>query len=70
MHVPALDPVTATAKTSRSRERGAEVSVGPASDWIDPEGGDWIAAIYREPAAGSPPPNGEQPACEVDHWFG
>jgi hypothetical protein len=70
MDVPALDRVSTPAKASRGRERGAEVSADPASDWIDPEGGDWIAAIYREPAAGSPPPNGEQPACEVDHWFG
>lgn len=70
MNAPLLEPVASPPKASSGRGPGLEVSVGPASDWIDPEGGDWFAAIYRELASDSPPPNGERPACEVDHWFG
>jgi hypothetical protein len=52
--------------------RSAPRALGPQSDWIDPEGDDWLAAIYRELTRG-----GIEPAAlasgivpEPEHWFG
>ena len=54
-------------------------AAGPVSEWIDPEGDDWFADIYREltdgpvacvaAAAGSAVLAGRL-RPEVEHWFG
>jgi hypothetical protein len=46
-------------------------TVGRASDWIDPEGNDWLAAIYRELTSGLEP-GASIPGSTPDpeHWFG
>jgi len=41
MNAPLLEPVASAPKASSGRGPGLEVTAVPASDWIDPEGGDW-----------------------------
>jgi hypothetical protein len=45
----------------------------PASEWIDPEGDDWLASIYRFLTEETPRVEiaGRVAASpEVEHWFG
>jgi hypothetical protein len=44
-------------------------SVGRASEWIDPEGDDWLAEIYREAHEPAGLALMDQ-APEFVHWFG
>jgi hypothetical protein len=44
---------------------------GLPSDWIDPEGDDWLSAIYRELTQDPRrAPEPAQPTAELEHWFG
>jgi Sec-independent protein translocase protein TatA len=47
------------------------VPVAPPAEWIDPEGDDWFATIYREltQEPNSPVPSSEH-SPELEHWFG
>jgi hypothetical protein len=60
----------ATAQTRPLLDPAPE-SVGRTSDWIDPEGDDWLAAIYRELTSGLEPV-ASTPGFSPDpeHWFG
>jgi hypothetical protein len=70
MNVAVLKAKTRTAQTRPAQDPAPE-SVGRASDWIDPEGDDWLAAIYRELTTGVEPgvsSPGSTP--DPEHWFG
>jgi hypothetical protein len=46
-------------------------SIGRTTEWIDPEGDDWLAAIYQELTRGGESGTSVQgPAPELEHWFG
>ncbi|MGA2514595.1 MAG: hypothetical protein ABSG37_13415 [Candidatus Limnocylindrales bacterium] len=45
-------------------------SGGQHSDWIAPEGDDWLSSIYRELTAESAPTTPDGPGYELGHWFG
>ena len=45
------------------------------SEWVDPEGDDWLASLYRFLTEDEPPSGGEAGGAslslpELDHWFG
>jgi hypothetical protein len=69
MNVALLDP---TPSSCRTREVSIDPGFAGAAEWIDPEGDDWFAAIYRELTAEAGPieaaPSSRQP--ELEHWFG
>lgn len=69
MNVTVLEPVASLAQMSGIREGELDV-IGQVSEWIDPEGDDWLAAIYQELEQQSASATGDRPAPEVDHWFG
>ena len=69
MNVAVLEPAASLPQEPVPTERGL-VAIGPVSDWIDPEGDDWLAAIYRELSQESVSALGLRPATELDHWFG
>ena len=69
MNVAVLEPAASLPQEPVPTERGF-VAIGPVSDWIDPEGDDWFAAIYRELSQESVSALGLRPATELDHWFG
>jgi len=61
-----IRPTRAAAELAHAPE-----PVGHTTEWIDPEGDDWFAAIYEElirgtEAAASP----KFTAPEPEHWFG
>ena len=41
-----------------------------ASEWVDPEGDDWFAQIYRELATDLEPASARRPPADLVHWFG
>jgi hypothetical protein len=46
-------------------------TIGHVTEWIDPEGDDWFAEIFRELAIEIPvPATGVQAQVESMHWFG
>ena len=69
MNVAVLEPAASLPQEPGPTERGF-AGIGVGSDWIDPEGDDWFAAIYRELAQESVSALGRPPATELDHWFG
>jgi hypothetical protein len=69
MNVAVLEPVASPIQASAVRERELE-GIGQVSEWIDPEGDDWLAAIYQELEQHSASATGDRPAPELDHWFG
>ena len=69
MNVAVLELVASPSQASAVREREPE-RIGQASEWIDPEGDDWLAAIYQELEQQSASATGDRPAPELDHWFG
>jgi hypothetical protein len=69
MNVAVLEPAASLPQEPGPTERGF-AGIGAVSDWIDPEGDDWFAAIYRELAQESVSTLGRPPATELDHWFG
>ena len=70
MSVAVLEPTTVPAESKAGPNPG--LSVSAASDWIDPEGDDWLSVIYRELAAepDSAPVGGTAQAPQFEHWFG
>ena len=68
MSVAVLEPTAVPTEPKVGPDAGR--SVAAASDWIDPEGDDWLAAIYRELSQESVSALGLRPATELDHWFG
>ncbi len=63
----AIEPDSAPQPSNRS--------VGPAgaihySEWIDPEGDDWFASIYRELTDEPVEAPVDQPASDPAYWFG
>lgn len=69
MNVAVLEPVASLSQTSVVREHEFD-GLGQVSEWIDPEGDDWLAEIYHELAQESAPASPDRPASELDHWFG
>ena len=70
MNVAILDPAARPAGVSAERASAVELP-GASSDWIDPEGNDWFAEIYRELTRETGTLGlGEQLDLERDHWFG
>jgi hypothetical protein len=70
MNVAVLEPVASPAQDAGARGCGLDAIVGQVSEWIDPEGDDWFAAVYREVARDPRAAVGEKPATELEHWFG
>jgi len=70
MNVAALELTADPERHAADRRHGPE-SLGHATEWIDPEGSDWFAEIYRELALGSDPgaPTVSLPP-DLEHWFG
>jgi hypothetical protein len=70
MNVAALDLTADPARTPAGRIQRPE-SVGHATEWIDPEGSDWFAEIYREVALGAESgASGLRLPPDLEHWFG
>ena len=70
MNVAVLDPATRPAGVSAERALAVDLP-GTTGDWIDPEGDDWFAEIYRELTRETGTSGvGEQLDPERDHWFG
>ncbi len=69
MNVAVLEPFASPAQDADARGCGLDAIVGQVSEWIDPEGDDWFAAIYHELAQESPQATGDRPAYELEHWF-
>ena len=63
----ALEPAS-TAAPDPGRQPGLEPA-GCHSEWIDPEGDDWFSSVYRELTQESSAAV-DQPASEVEFWFG
>ena len=70
MNVAVLEPVAAHPQASSV----ADPAEGPGqvSEWIDPDGDDWFAAIYRELVHDptSAPTDRDRSMPGPDHWFG
>ena len=71
MNVAVLNPTARPAGVSAERVSAVELP-GTTGEWIDPDGDDWFAEIYRELTRETGTSSvGEQiPAPECDHWFG
>ena len=70
MNVTGLEAAASTAKGGAVRRHEAEDG-SQTAEWIDPEGDDWFAVIYRELAGQSEAvERTDQPMAELDHWFG
>jgi len=70
MNVAVLDPAARPAGVSAECVSVVELP-GTTGDWIDPEGDDWFAEIYRELTRETGTSGvGEQLDPERDHWFG
>jgi len=70
MSVAVLEPTAVPTEPKVGPDAGR--SVAAASDWIDPEGDDWLSVIYRELAAepDSAPVGVTAQAPQFEHWFG
>jgi hypothetical protein len=55
-------------------EPGPAPVCGDQCDWVDPEGDDWLASIYRFLTEDGKPVGGEVvpslPPPDLEHWFG
>jgi hypothetical protein len=70
MNVTVLDPAARHAAVSAEGASAVELPAG-TGDWIDPEGDDWFAEIYRELTRETATASlGDQLDPERDHWFG
>ena len=74
MNVAVIDPTSRPFETSADGDGGASTA-GSLSEWIDPEGDDWLASLYRFLTEDAAPPTagagGPSPLSrDVEHWFG
>ena len=69
MNVAVVEPTSQQSAASADRE-GAPSKTGHQAEWIDPEGDDWFASIYRELTGESGSPSYDSHAPELEHWFG
>ena len=70
MSVAVLEPTAVPTEPKVGPDAGR--SVAAASDWIDPEGDDWLSVIYLElaPEAESARAGGAAAGPQFEHWFG
>ncbi|MGA3029384.1 MAG: hypothetical protein ABSE58_01430 [Candidatus Limnocylindrales bacterium] len=64
----ALEPAS-TSSASRIPDCSPE-RCGQHSEWIDPEGDDWFASIYRELTEESATTAVDQASSDLAYWFG
>jgi hypothetical protein len=68
MNVAVIEPTSSFVAVRESHESESEWT-GHQSEWIDPDGNDWLSSIYWELTHDSEP---EAPACtvtELEHWW-
>jgi hypothetical protein len=69
MNVAVIEPASSLAAAVAVHETDPDVEA-LQSEWIDPEGDDWFAALYRELTQGSAKAEAVRPIHELEHWFG
>ena len=69
MNVAVVEPTSTPTTAPAERESGLQAP-GHQSEWIDPEGDDWFASLYRELTQESATVPATKHAPELDHWFG
>jgi hypothetical protein len=74
MNVAALE-LDSTRMTAAAADEGVREPIGHPSEWIDPEGDDWLASIYRflteDPALPADGVGGpSMSSLELERWFG
>ena len=76
MNVAVIEPASSLAAAVAARETDPDVEAFQ-SEWIDPEGDDWFAALYRELTGASAVGTAAgfalaptRPRSELEHWFG
>jgi hypothetical protein len=74
MNVAVIDPTFRPFEASADSDAGVS-SAGNPSEWIDPEGDDWLASLYRFLTEDAAPPagraGGPSPLSrDIEHWFG
>ena len=67
MNVAVLEHASSGEAVAPVRESELKAT-GLQSEWIDPEGDDWLSAIYRELTQGLA--DATRPEPELEHWFG
>ena len=65
----ALEPTSAAAPEPAAGEIGLR-PIGGHSEWIDPEGDDWLSSIYRELTQEPAPAARDDHAPDPSYWFG
>jgi hypothetical protein len=73
MNVAVVEPAEGIGREATVAPAVPAAPVASATDWIDPEGDDWLAANYRFLIGETPRAHvaGELAApAEVEHWFG
>jgi hypothetical protein len=75
MNVAVIEPASSLAAAAAAREADLHAEA-LKSEWIDPEGDDWFAALYLELTQGSAVAAAgfasapTRPRPELEHWFG
>ena len=69
MNVAVVEPASTLTPAPAGRDGGLP-KTSQQVEWIDPEGDDWFASIYRELTGESGSPSYDSHAPELEHWFG
>jgi hypothetical protein len=69
MNVAVVEPTSALTPAPAGRDGGLP-KTSPQVEWIDPEGDDWFASIYRELIGEPRSPSYDNHRPDLEHWFG
>jgi len=69
MNVAVVEPTSTQEPAPEGREGGLP-KTSHLVEWIDPEGDDWFASIYRELTGEPGATSNDKLAPELEHWFG
>jgi hypothetical protein len=69
MNVAVVEPTSTPTRAPAGRDGGLPTA-SQQVEWIDPEGDDWFASIYRELTREPGASSYDEHAPELEHWFG
>ena len=69
MNVAVVEPTSTVSSAAADRDAGLPAPPHQV-EWIDPEGDDWFASIYRELTQEPSATSTERRGPEFEHWFG